>query len=158
MLSFNGIQLLQVQDITWLVGVGLIIVISLIQAFSKKFSPWTWILVQLGKGINKESIEKLNEIEKKVTCLEEWNKKQDKELELAKVLSARRRILLCADEISHQPDILHTEEYFNEILSDIKMYKNYCNEHPDFENEKAVISIKLITNIYQKCLEKGNFL
>lgn len=152
------IPLLQLQDLTWLAGVAFIGITSLIQAFSKKFSPWTWILEQIGKSINKESLQKLDEIDKKVTSLEEWNKKQDEELQQTKVIAARRRILLCADEISHQPDILHTEEYFNEILADIKMYKTYCDTHPDFENEKAVFSIKLITNVYQKCLEKGTFL
>lgn len=155
---FGDIPLLQLQDLTWLAGIAFIGITSLIQAFSKKFSPWTWMLEQIGKSINKESLQKLDEIDKKVTSLEEWNKKQDEELEEAKVIDARRRILLLADEISHKPDVHHTEEYFNEILGDIKMYKMYCDTHPNFKNEKAVVSINLVKKTYEKCLEKNSFL
>lgn len=153
-----SLPLLQLQDLTWLAGIAFIGITSLIQAFSKKFSPWTWMLEQIGKSINKESLQKLNEIDKKVTKLEEWNVKQDEELQQARAISSRRRILLCADEISHQPDVLHTEEYFNEMLEDIKLYKMYCDTHPEFENEKAVMSISLVKDTYRKCLEKNSFL
>lgn len=158
MLTFDDISLLRVTDLTCLTGLVVIIITSLVQAFSKRFSPWTWVLVQIGKIINNESLEKLQEIDDKVISLEKWNAKQDEELELTKVLAARRRILLCADEISHQPDILHTHEYFDEILSDVKMYKQYCKEHPDFENEKAVVSMQIVTETYNKCFREGNFL
>lgn len=154
----GNIPLLQLQDLTWMAGVVFIGVTSIIQAFSKRFSPWTWILEQIGKSINKESLQKLDGIDKKIIKLEQWNEKQDEELQKIQVLAARRRILLCADGISHKPDILHTEEYFNEILSDIKMYKGYCNLHPDFENEKAVASIQLVKKTYDKCLENNTFL
>ena len=152
------IPLLQLQDLTWMAGVAFIGITSLIQAFSKRFSPWTWILEQIGKSINKESLAKLNEIDEKVNKLEEWNEKQDEEILKTKAISARRRILLCADEISHKPDVLHTEEYFNELLNDIKMYENYCHTHPTFKNEKAVFSIELIKKTYKKCFEKNSFL
>lgn len=154
----GNIPLLQLQDLTWMASVAFIGVTSLIQAFSKRFSPWTWILEQIGKSINKESLQKLDDIDNKIVKLEEWNEKQDEDLQETKTIAARRRILLCADEISHKSDILHTEEYFNEILSDIKMYKGYCNSHPDFENEKAVASMQLVKKTYDKCLENNTFL
>lgn len=154
----KGLPLLQLQDLTWLAGIAFIGITSLIQAFSKRFSPWTWILEQMGRSINKESLQKLDEINDKVTKLEKWNERQDEDLKLIKVLDSRRRILRCADEISHQPDLFHTEEYFNEILCDINAYEKYCRTHPEFKNSKAVMSIELVTNTYKKCLKENTFL
>lgn len=155
---FGDIPILQLQDLTWLAGVAFVGITSFVQAFSKKFSPWTWILEQIGKSINKESLQKLEEINKKVVELEGYNKKQDESYKLSQALLARRRILLCADGLSHRPQLSHTQEFYNGILEDIKLYKNYCNTHPKFENEKAVASIKLVKKTYEKCLEEDSFL
>lgn len=158
LLAIEPQSLLQLKDLTWLAGIAFVGITSLIQAFSKRFSPWTWILEQIGRSINKESLQKLDEINDKVTKLELWNERQDEDLELAKVLDARRRILRCADEISKQPGLMHTEEYFNEILEDINKYNYYCQTHPDFKNQKAVMSIELVKNTYKKCLKNNTFL
>lgn len=150
------IPLLQVQDLVWLAGVLAVVLATIIQKASKKYKPWTWLAEQFGKAANKEILEKQDKLEKKVDCLEEKIKKNDDSDEREKALAARRRILRFADEIRRKER--HSEEYFNNILEDVSFYKQYCSDHVNFENEKAVIAIKIIEETYTKCLREDDFL
>lgn len=144
------------EQILWLSGVVTVIITSIIQALSKKYKPWSWLANQLGKAINKEMIDKIDKIEKKVDNLELRDTEQDKKSDEEKARAARRRILRCSDEIRRKDR--HSEEYFNDVLDDISFYKRYCNEHPNFENEKAVIAIRLVEQTYEYCINENDFL
>ena len=50
------------------------------------------------------------------------------------------------------------EEFFNNVLEDVSYYKNYCDTHPTFENEKVVIAIDVVENVYKRCIETDDFL
>lgn len=69
---------------------------------------------------------------------------------------ARRDILRFNDEIRR--GIPHTAESFDDILDQIDIYEKYCSDHPDFENNKAVLAIRNIKRVYQERLEKNDFL
>lgn len=129
---------------------------TLVQKMSSKYKPWSWLAQQFGKAVNKEMLDKLDELEKKVDKLEKADKKQDEERAEDNVLEARRRILRFADECRRHEK--HSEEYFNNVLEDISAYKDYCREHPLFENEKAVIAMGFIEDIYKHCIETDDFL
>lgn len=150
------LSVLQLQDVVWVVGVMCIIVISLIQALSKKHDPWLWLLEKFGEAINKKVIDKQNAMEGKIDKLQkEIN--QNKELDaINKTNAARRRILRFSDEVRLNKK--HSLEVFNEVLNDIKMYQDYCRKHPSFKNDKAVISIELIEEVYKTCLKDNSFL
>lgn len=79
------------------------------------------------------------------------------DFEESKALDARRRILQISDELLHD-DRRHSKEYFDQVLDDINKYKKYCDDHPKFENERAVASIANIRRIYDACLAKKDFL
>lgn len=68
----------------------------------------------------------------------------------------RYRILRFDDEIRH--DEKHTKEHFDQILEDITKYEKYCRAHPDFPNNKAVLAIKNIKDVYRKCTDESSFL
>lgn len=68
----------------------------------------------------------------------------------------RYRILRFDDEIRHGEK--HSKEHFDQIIEDIDKYEDYCKDHPEFPNSKAVFAIRNIKNIYQKCIDEGNFL
>lgn len=146
---FDAIPILQLQDIVWLAGVGGIVVVTIIQNLSKTYKPWTWLAKQFGKAINSEMLEKLDDLDKKV-------EKIDSESNKEKALAARRRILRTADEC--RVKVKHSEEYFNNVLEDISFYKDYCNDNPKFENEKAVIAISIIEKAYRHAHETNDFL
>ena len=150
------LSILDLQGITWLAGVATVIVTTLVQNFSDKYKPWTWLAEQFGKAANKEIIDRLDNVEKKIINIEERDSEQDKKVEEERAKAARRRILRCADEIRSK--IRDSQEFFNDVLDDISFYKKYCKENPKFENEKAVIAIKQIEETYEKCHKEDDFL
>lgn len=70
--------------------------------------------------------------------------------------AARRRILRFNDELLRNLD--HSKEYFDDILEDVKIYDDYCEEHRDFTNGKTVMATKNIKQCYEQCMEKHSFL
>ena len=88
--------------------------------------------------------------------LKENNRRQDEERKMDKAYDARRRILQFADEIRR--GIRHSLEHFNDILDDITYYTKYCDEHPSFQNDKAVRSIQRIEEVYDECMRNNDFL
>ena len=149
-------DLLDLQTVTWFVGVFCVAITTLVQKLSDKYKPWTWLAEQFGKAANKEMLDRLDAVEKKINNIEERDLEQDKKLEEERVKAARRRILRCADEIRSK--VKHSKEFFDDILADISFYKNYCKENPKFENEKAVMAIELIEETYKKCYRENDFL
>lgn len=150
------IQTTQVQNLVWLAGMIMVVLMTIVQKASTKYKPWTWLAEQFGKAANKEMLDKQDKLEKKVDYLEEKVKCNGKADEKEKALAARRRILRFADEIRRRER--HSEEYFNNVLEDVSFYKQYCKEHDDFENEKATIAIKLIEETYTACIKANDFL
>lgn len=150
------LSILDLQGITWLAGVATVIVTTLVQNFSDKYKPWTWLAEQFGKAANKEIIDRLDNVEKKIINIEERDSEQDRKVEEERAKAARRRILRFADEIRSK--VRHSKEFFDDVLADISFYKNYCKENPKFENEKAVMAIELIEETYKKCLRENDFL
>lgn len=54
--------------------------------------------------------------------------------------------------IQHTP---HTREDFIEILTDIDSYETYCETHPNYENNRAVLAVANIKRVYAERLQKG---
>lgn len=149
-------NILEPQTISWLIGVCIVFITTIIQGLPIKYKPWSWIFNQIGKAINNEVLNEVNDIKNTVKELQQDMEDGKEENEKEKALNARRRILRFADEC--KLNIRHSEEYFNNILEDIDFYKDYCDLHPKFENEKAVIAISIIEKIYKKAYETNNFL
>lgn len=149
-------SILQAEEIAWVVGVVVAVLVTAVQKLSTKYKPWSWIAKQLGKAINAEVLERQEALENKVDNLEKMDKKQDESREKEKALSARRRILRFSDEIRRGDK--HSEEYFNEVLDDITFYKNYCDANEYFENERAVLAIEMIEKTYKYCVDENAFL
>lgn len=147
---------MQFEDIIWLIGASGVSLTTIIQSLSKRYKPWSWLAQQFGKAINKDLFDKLDDLQNKVNRLEETDKKQNEERDEYNALEARRRILRFADECRRKEK--HSEEYFNNILEDISEYKDYCDKHKSFENEKAVIAISIVEKAYRYCCENDDFL
>lgn len=70
--------------------------------------------------------------------------------------TCRYRILRFNDEVLHGQK--HTKEHFDQILDDITRYEQFCEGHPEYENNKAVLAIENIKRVYQKCSDENTFL
>lgn len=69
---------------------------------------------------------------------------------------ARRRIINFSDECRR--GLLHSSEHFDSIMDDITFYKQYCDEHPMFKNEKAAHSIKYVGEVYDNAKRENKFI
>lgn len=74
----------------------------------------------------------------------------------AQATNARIRILRFSDEVRHGER--HSKESFDQVNLDIDTYHRYCDEHPDYKNNRAVMAIANIERIYRVRLEKNDFL
>ena len=70
--------------------------------------------------------------------------------------NARIRILSFSDEV--QRNVRHSKESFDQINRDIDTYRRYCDKHPDYKNNRAVMAIANIERVYAECMKEHDFL
>lgn len=127
----------------------LVIVLGMIRIPKIELNLWSLLARSIGRAINGEVLEK---VDKLTVDFEAHLKIEEKE----KIRQARQRILRFDDEILYRKR--HSKEHFEEILEDIDLYEEYCNDNPDYKNNKAVFAINDIKETYNKCLKEHDFL
>lgn len=98
----------------------------------------------------------MKEIEQAIKDLKNDIKKLDEKGDRREAENRRVRILRFEDEL--QDNRKHSKESFYQVLDDISAYNDYCNDHPEFPNERTVATIAHIRAVYQERLEKHDFL
>lgn len=78
------------------------------------------------------------------------------ELAEDRATNARIRILRFSDEVRH--GVRHSKESFDQVNLDIDTYRRYCEDHPEYKNNRAVMAIANIERVYADCLRKQDFL
>ena len=138
-----------------------IVVLSIIEIAPIKIDPWSWICRRIGKAFNQEMLEKQDAFQKESQEYRKNNdaniKKLSSAMDRRAAEDARNRILRFGDEIKSK-QIRHSEEYYNQILADITDYEQYCREHPNFKNERTVMTEKIIRQEYEEHLRNNDFL
>ena len=101
------------------------------------------------KGLTKQ----LGSLNKKIDTVEEkFDKRIDEtndKIDQNQAILARTHILRFADE-QRSGTIHHSKEYFEQQLDDIKTYTDYCEEHPKFKNERAVMASEYVKEEYRR--------
>lgn len=121
-----------------------------------KISPWSALAKLIGKKLNADITEKLEEQSKTVGEIKSKTEALEGQLEQKDAEDARNHILRFGDEVKNH--VRHSEEYFNQILADITKYEHYCQVHPEFQNARTVATKNIILKVYQKCIEENDFL
>lgn len=137
-------------------GGVLFVVLTLIQIAPFKINPWSAIGRVIGQALNKDVMDELKTIKK---AQADTRQTLDDHIRMDDERNAdlhRTYILRFNTELLR--DIKHTEEDFNEILYNIDCYERYCEEHPKYQNNRAVHAIRHIKNVYDEHLENGTFL
>lgn len=134
-----------------LVGGGgvLIALLSLIEFAPVKINPLSWIARAIGRAINADMAKELAEIKKK---LDEHVTQDDRRA----ADGHRSKILHFNNELLRGID--HTKEEFVEVLAEIDAYERFCEEHPEYPNNRAVLAIENIRENYKERLKKHDFL
>ena len=140
---------LNLHEIVFGGGGAILIILTLVQIAPIKISPWSALAKAIGKAVNGELIEKIDNLDHEVKDLRNVCDERDATL-------MRTHILHFNDELLH--DKSHTKEHFDQILDDITSYEKYCNGHPDYKNKKAECAIGNIRRTYDKCMEEHKFL
>ena len=130
-------------------GGALLILLTLIQIAPIKINPWTALAKAIGKAVNADVFNRLSEIESK---LDEHIKTDDRRT----ADNCRAQILHFNNELLRP--IYHTKEEFVEVLTKIDDYERYCEEHPEYPNNRAVLAIENIREVYKERLKKRDFL
>ena len=115
---------------------------TLVQIAPVKVNPWSWLAAAIGRAINAEVIKKLDN---HITM--DDRRTAD---------SRRAQILHFNNELLRPID--HTKEEFVEVLAKIDDYERYCEEHPEYPNNRAVLAIENIREVYKERLKKRDFL
>lgn len=137
-------------------GITFFVLLTLIEVTPIKVNPWSAIARAIGRVMNGDVLTKLDDMEK---AQAETRKHLDDHIRIDDERNAdahRVQILRFNRELLRH-DLPHTQEDFIEILSEIDFYENYCKEHPEYENNRAVLAIQNIERVYSERLEKGDF-
>ena len=119
---------------------------------AEKYPKWHQQSIAIRDGLNQAINDLGGKLDTANKALEELKKENGEN----KASTCRYRILRFDDEIRHNEK--HTKEHFDQILEDITEYERYCETHPAYENNKAVMAICNIKRIYQQCESEGTFL
>lgn len=131
-------------------GGGLLLVLlTLVQIAPIKINPWSAIAKAVGRAINADVTKELGEIKEKLESHVTMDDRRNAD-------GHRTRILHFNNELLR--DVNHTKEEFIEVLSEIDAYERYCDEHPEYPNNRAVLAISNIKRVYDERLQKHDFL
>lgn len=143
------------------VAIVILLLLSFVEISKIKLNPWSWLV----KGIRSLfGIKQLNEkIEKIEATIEENQKETNKKIDKlenrfdeGQAIQARVRILRFGDEIRRRTP--ESRDSFDQVMDDITRYNAYCRQHPEFPNDKTVLTTKVIEEEYQRCLKENSFL
>lgn len=122
---------------------------TVVQIAPVKVNPWTRLAAAIGRAINREIMTEVREMHQSLDQHIALDDQRDADRK-------RMRVLRFNDELIH--GVRHTQEHFNEVLDDITAYERYCESHPNYQNNKAVMAIENVKRTYQRCEDERNFL
>ena len=124
-------------------GGGLFVLLILVEISPLKINHWSW----LAKAIRKAMV--IAAIEKKLDEHIATDDRRDADSHRVKILQFNNELLRSID---------HTKEEFIEVLAEIDAYERFCEDHPDYPNNRAVLAIENIRENYRERLKKHDFL
>lgn len=140
---------MSIQEIAAAGGGVLLALMTLVQIAPVRLNPWSAIAKAVGRAINADVARELAEIKTKLEAHVTMDDRRNAD-------GHRTRILHFNNELLRS--IAHTKEEFVEVLAEIDAYESYCDEHPDYPNNRAVLAIQNIKGNYQARLQKHDFL
>ena len=137
-------------------GGALVIILTILQIAPIKIDPWGAIARWIGRALNGDVLKKLDELEdgqaETRVQLEEHIRVDDER----DANSRRRDILNFNVELMRGKN--YTHEHFVDMLTEIDEYKRYCEEHPGYKNNRAVMAIANIKRVYEENERTNGFL
>ena len=127
---------------------GLIGLATLVEIAPIKINPWSAIAKVVGRAINAEVLTELKQTREKLDEHIRADDERNADMHRARILRFNNELIR---------EIPHTKEDFINVLADIDDYEDYCREHPEYKNNRALHAIANIGKAYDKRLEKHDF-
>lgn len=153
----------EIKDMVVAGGGILIVLMTFVQVTPIKVNPWSWVakmfgklLKAFGRAINSDVLTELEDVKRHQR---ETQEKLDKHIRVDDERDAdnhRQRILRFNSELIDGKNFTH--EYFTDMLVEIDDYERYCETHPEYRNNRAVLAIANIKRVYKNHEANGNFL
>ncbi len=124
-------------------GGGLFLLLTLVQLAPIKVNPWSWLAKSVGKAMGIAAVEK--KLDEHIST----DDRRDADRHRMEILRFNNELLRSID---------HTKEEFIEVLAEIDAYERFCEDHPDYPNNRAVLAIENIRENYKERLKKHDFL
>lgn len=135
---------MSIQELLLKGGGGIVFaLLTLVQITPIKVNPWSAIARAIGKALIGGDI--MAKLEEHIRVDDE----RDADMH-------RYRLLRFNTELLRKTR--HTKEEFDEILYSVTYYERYCEDHPKYENNRAVLAIENIKRVYKECMETNDFL
>ena len=145
------------------VAVGLAIILGGLFAVKKVELPvWGWLaawwarrLDRLGQWLNASLTAQVAEMNDQIVALRGDLDSHIQEADCREASRIRERILIFSAQLGR--GWRHTEEMYVDILSDIDWYEDFCGNHPEYHNSRAVSAIRHVQEDYAKRLLTHDF-
>lgn len=124
------------------------VLLVLLEIVPIKVNPISAALRWLGRALNKETLDRLGQIEKQLAEHIRVDDERDADAHRAQILRFNVELL---------QRVPHTREDFIEILTVIDGYESYCRSHKEYKNNRAVCAIENIKRCYNDRLMKHDF-
>ena len=145
------------------IPVVIIVLLGLIKIPKLEINIWKWLANAIGKAFSSEVITKIDNVKTDVDGLRKELKDYKTKFDnytaadmRSSAFTKRRLILEFNDDLMRGEKF--SQERWTNILDIIDKYNEYCNDHPEFPNSKALLSIENIQNEYKKCQKDNIFL
>lgn len=147
---------MNVREIVEWGGGALLLLMTFIQIAPIKVNPWSWLAKKIGRAINREVLDEIADIKKEQHETQDKLEKHIQDDDERDASDHRQNILRFNIELVRGENFTH--EYFNDMLRDIDEYERFCETHPGYKNNRAVMAIANIKRVYQDHEENGGFL
>lgn len=137
-------------------GGTLLLLMTFVQVAPIKVNPWSGLAKKIGRAINGEVLNEIADIKKEQRETQDKLEKHIQDDDERDASMHRQRILRFNIELMRGEDF--TLECFNDMLLDIDEYERFCETHPGYKNNRAVMAIANIKRVYQDHEENGGFL
>lgn len=127
----------------------LLLAMTLLQIAPVQLDPWSWLAKAVGRAINADVAKELGEIKAKLDAHVTMDDRRTADGHRARILHFNNELLR---------DIGHTKEEFIEVLAEIDAYEEYCRSNPEYPNNRAILAIDNIREVYKERLKKRDFL
>ena len=129
-------------------GGTLLLLMTFVQVAPIKVNPWSGLAKKIGRAINGEVLNEIADIKKEQRETQDKLEKHIQDDDERDASMHRQRILRFNIELMRGEDFTH----------EIDEYERFCETHPGYKNNRAVMAIANIKRVYQDHEENGGFL